>query len=524
MRQLNVLLSVLISIALAVFVMEVGLRVAGFGFPETLNHYDAETGWSKTPGAVVHHESRDFDVVLEINELGLRDDPMSSPAKTESNVFRVLCLGDSFTLGSTVEREDLFVDQLERWWRAEERRAETINAGTEGWSTDQEARWFEVHGAAYQPDLVLLATYENDLYWCGQTDYFGKSKPRYGPDGSLEARELIETKPTSGLKKSAILRFLGALIGPRGGGPQHFTPDGGDQSILKEFGALLVQQPDFMIDAEARAKGSLSALQRAVDAAGAKLVLVPIPSQSAVDEGFAVDFGSDTLGLARAAWNPERPVEIYIRFAEELGIPYIDVRDALRDRIAAGERLYHRVDWHLNPAGNAALAMALHERLDDPALGLFPTGHLARSKQPLPDVPDEGGLPGWLPVFLVLWVLLSALYAASYRDEPVWRVPLQVGGLLAMIFTIVLGGGALLRLLPPSVAMYAGWIFVLAILGFVLYKLGRRVGTITELITAFTRRGHWYLMPLLVILLTIGSLLVVAASSPFVAPFIYTLF
>ena len=126
--------------------------------------------------------------------------------------------------------------------------------------------------------------------------------------------------------------------------------------------------------------------------------------------------------------------------------------------------------------------------------------------------------------FSVLWVLLSALYAANYRDEPLWRVPLQVGGLLAMIFTIVIVGGGLLRQLPPSIAMAAGWIFVLAILGFVLYKLGRRVGTIAELISAFTRRGHWYLMPLLVILLTIGSLLVVAASSPFVAPFIYTLF
>ena len=38
------------------------------------------------------------------------------------------------------------------------------------------------------------------------------------------------------------------------------------------------------------------------------------------------------------------------------------------------------------------------------------------------------------------------------------------------------------------------------------------------------KRGHWYLMPLVVILLTVGSLLVVAASSPLVAPFIYTLF
>lgn len=521
MRQLNVLLSILISVALAVFVMEFGLRIAGFGFPETLNEYDAETGWSKTPGAVVHHKTRDFDVTLKINSLGLRDDAMPSPAKTEDNVFRVLFLGDSFTLGSTVDRKDLFVDQLERWWRAEERRADAINAGTEGWSTDQEARWFEVHGAAYQADLVVLATYENDLYWCGQTDYFGKSKPRYGPDGLLETRELIRTKPTSGLQKSAILRFIGALVGSRTG-PNHFVPEGGDRSILREFGALLVQQPDFMADAEARARGSLVALQRAVQATGSQLVIVPIPSQSAVDESYAEDFGSKTLGLSRTAWNPARPVDQYIGFARELGIPFIDVREALRERIADGEALYHRVDWHLNPAGNRALSQVLHDELD--ASGAFPAGHLARTDQALPAHAEPAGLPGWIPVYLVLWLLLSVLYAASYRDEPIWRVPLQVGALLAVMFTIVLGGGALLRMLPPSLSMALGWIFVLGIIGFVLYKLGRRVGTITELISAFARRGHWYLMPLLVILLTIGSLLVVAASSPFVAPFIYTLF
>ena len=522
MRRLNVLLSVLISVALAIFVLEVGLRIAGFGFPETLNEFDAELGWSKTPDRTVGLSTGDYDIEITINALGLRDDAMTSPAKTEKNVFRVLCLGDSFTLGSTVDREDLFVDQLERWWRSEERRAETINAGTEGWSTDQEARWFEVHGAAYEPDLVLLATYENDLYWCGQESYFGKSKPRYLPDGTLESRELAESKKTGGLAKSAILRFLGALAGRRGGGPYSFTPEGGDGSILAEFGVLLVDPPDFMADAESRANGALLALQRSVEAAGAQLVLVPIPSRSAIDEDYAEDFGADTLGLPRAAWDPNKPVEDYLRLASAAGIRTIDVRDALRARTGAGERLYHRTDFHLNAAGNRALAEALHGQLD--ATGVFPEGHLARTKQALPVVPDPGGFPRWLTVFLILWVALSTLYAFNYRDEPLWRVPLQVGGMLGLVFLIVIGGGALVGSLPPGISMIAGWLFVAAILAFVLFKLGRRIATIAELLTAFTRRGHWYLMPLVVVLLTIGSLLVVAASSPLIAPFIYTLF
>jgi hypothetical protein len=96
--------------------------------------------------------------------------------------------------------------------------------------------------------------------------------------------------------------------------------------------------------------------------------------------------------------------------------------------------------------------------------------------------------------------------------------------MLALVFTIAIGGSKLIGKLPPNVSAAAAVLLVGGILIFVLYKLGRRVATTWELFLCFTRRGHWYLLPLVVVLLSIGSLLVVAASSPLVAPFIYTLF
>ena len=47
---------------------------------------------------------------------------------------------------------------------------------------------------------------------------------------------------------------------------------------------------------------------------------------------------------------------------------------------------------------------------------------------------------------------------------------------------------------------------------------------LAELFGTFVRRGQWYMLPVLVGLLSLGGLLVVAASSPWLAPFIYTLF
>lgn len=117
MRAINVLLSILVSLLLAVLVFEGGLRLIGFAPEGKILQFDPQLGWSKRPDAKLTRSTSEFDIEIETNALGLRDDPMSSPAKP-AGVYRVVCLGDSFTLGFTVDREDLFVDQLEGWWTA----------------------------------------------------------------------------------------------------------------------------------------------------------------------------------------------------------------------------------------------------------------------------------------------------------------------------------------------------------------------------------------------------------------------
>ena len=62
------------------------------------------------------------------------------------------------------------------------------------------------------------------------------------------------------------------------------------------------------------------------------------------------------------------------------------------------------------------------------------------------------------------------------------------------------------------------------VLGATLWYLRARLPVMGELFGTFVRRGQWYMLPVLVGLLSLGGLLVVAASSPWLAPFIYTLF
>jgi hypothetical protein len=519
MRAVNVALALLVSALIGAAVLEGGLRLLGFGPPKTLMQFDPVLGWSKKPDYRLSRSTSEFEVEFEINELGLRDDPMADRTKP-AGTFRVVMLGDSFTLGFAVDRHDLFVDQLERWWQAEGRAIDVINAGTEGYSTDQAILWLARQGRDFDPDLVLLFPYDNDLYWNGQTDYMGRAKPRYAPDGTLETDLLENTADTSWKSKLALTKPLQKRPDVSG---HYFKP--GTRAIEKEHAVLLVHEPEFLAAAKAHTLGGLLALERTAAELGARAIVVPIPSHAAIDEQYAPVFGEQRLGLSRDAWDPHKPIDAMIALARQAGLETLDARAALSAARRGGVELYNQIDWHLNPAGNAAFAGFLHDELD--RLDVFPAPHAAPSGAPvaLPAVePERSGPPFWLLLFGGLWVALTALYYGHYRDEPKWQPPLKVAAMLAAVFGIILGGNWLLGLVPAKFARYLLLLFVVGILTFVLYKVGRRAGTIFELLKAFVLRGHWYLMPLIVVLLTVGSLLVVAASSPLVAPFIYTLF
>jgi hypothetical protein len=550
MRALNVLLSIVVSVVLALVVFEVGLRLLGMGPQPTINRFDPDLGWSKTPSSRSERKTREFDVTYEINSLGLRGDEMSSPRKPDGT-YRVVMLGDSFVLGYTVDRRDLFVDQLERWWRAEGRKIDVINAGTEGYSTDQEVLWLALHGKEFQPDLVLLFPYDNDLYWNGQTAYLRFPKPRYLPSGLLEESKLADPGPRSKWESFAI----GALASRFNARQERWSPDDGLHKVDMESAAFFRDTPDFMRDANKRTDGALVALRKTCAGLGAELAIVPIPNKASIEpraktaledaimgRSWKTSVRNSIVNLVRKmkgeppipaieadphigidAWSPDIPLKKFLSIAKREGITAFDPRDALREAFAqGGEPLYYERDWHFNPAGNRAFARFVHDQID--AAHIIPPPFAAAHAAELPMPPQPSRLPGWVVPYGVLLAILSVMYALTYRDEPAWLAPLKVGALLALVFAIAIGGNRLLGALPPAMAAPIALVFVLAILGFVLFKLGRRLSTIAELFAAFVGRGHWYLMPLVVVLLSVGSLLVVAASSPLVAPFIYTLF
>ncbi len=526
MRIVNVLLALFMSLALGVFALEGGLRAIGKGPPEPLLEHDEFTGWRKRTKVSVERSGPEFDVRITTNEQGLVDDPMPDPRKP-AGAFRVLVLGDSFTQGFTVGRDDLYVDLLERRWVAQGRAADIVNAGTEGWSTDQEVAWFLRHGAKFEPDVVLIAAYENDLYWNGQSRYVQRStpKPLFRADGTLAVERCEDIGPEPWTQRFAIPRAASALWSPAELPEEFlFQPSGALRPISREFAPLLNERAPFLAPCVDGTAGALIALRRECERIGAKPVLLAIPSHSSVDPAYAARFAELALGgIPKERWAPDSAIELMIKLSQALGIPALDPRTALR-AAQREDAQYFEIDWHLNANGNRTLAAFLHDELD--RTGLVPAKYAAQRPVEPERVAAARGTD-WRFVgllYLGLLTLLSTLFIATYPEERRVLVPFKIGALLALVFTLFLGAGKLHGFLPSAIAGWAVPGLVAILLAFVVWKLGRRVGTIAELLRCFTLRGHWYLMPLLVVLLTVGSLLVVAASSPLIAPFIYTLF
>jgi hypothetical protein len=192
-RQILVNLAlVLVSTATVVVFCELGLRVLGYSpsyfspWAANLWRYDPLLGWINSEGQQGFLEHPQFRVSVKINSKSLRD--IEHSIEKSNQTKRVLILGDSFVWGFGVETEQRFTDIVQREIKSIKNEVEVINAGVSGWSTDQELLWLEKYGLDYNPDLVILLFYQNDLE--DNLRYMVNNfyrKPRFvpGDDGEL---------------------------------------------------------------------------------------------------------------------------------------------------------------------------------------------------------------------------------------------------------------------------------------------------------------------------------------------------
>jgi hypothetical protein len=127
--------------------------------------FDAELGWR--PAASFQSAE------VRTNSQGIRADRDFS-LEPEAGISRIVLIGDSFTWGEEVSNDETFAARLEHHlgdW-------DVINLGVHGYGTDQQLLRLRRDGFPFEPNVVLLAFYEENLYR-NVVSFRDYAKPRF---------------------------------------------------------------------------------------------------------------------------------------------------------------------------------------------------------------------------------------------------------------------------------------------------------------------------------------------------------
>ena len=126
------------------------------------------TGYGRSPEA---NRTKRYTWDLRINKEGFRGEDF--PVRKPEDEFRVVCFGDSRTLGEGLENHETYPSQLEERLNREfaERHPRVINLGTDGWTSYQGLTLLRRRVKDYSPDVAIFCFGINDAdSVCGTPD------------------------------------------------------------------------------------------------------------------------------------------------------------------------------------------------------------------------------------------------------------------------------------------------------------------------------------------------------------------
>jgi lysophospholipase L1-like esterase len=140
----------------------------------------------------------DMRVPFETNSHGHRGGEYT--LKKSEGTFRVLFLGDSFTVGEGTPVEESWpqvVGELLRERLGPQRPVEIINTAVVGYSTFDQWVVLRDHGLEFEPDIIVVGFYLNDIQWFSSrraaTAARPKTSAKYDRDGSQEDGHTLST-------------------------------------------------------------------------------------------------------------------------------------------------------------------------------------------------------------------------------------------------------------------------------------------------------------------------------------------
>jgi len=357
-RLLQYFLVSLITLAVMAAAGEATLRVISGGMyvERTTIELNPLYEYQNIPNIDSPHPLEDGTLnVLHTNSVGFagREYAYEKP----QNTTRIMVIGDSFIEGKSIQAEKLLTTFLEDDLNAGGKIIEVIPRGTSSWATENEVLYLKNEGIRYNPDVVVIAFFANDVM-----DNFDKKLYTLGPDGKLQDNTpfkftLWQTSQIWCRSVSELCGFVRFKIYPL------IFGEGRTNNFYWGIARDLVvgnttQETSMNID---ETKQILEEFLRLSKEKGFKPILLIIPFKEQVDSE------SMEKSLAQNGISPDdvdimKTNRIIADIGNKIGLDVLDPTQFLIEKNKDG-KVYYAADAHLNARGNEVLAEYLATRL-----------------------------------------------------------------------------------------------------------------------------------------------------------------
>ena len=314
------------------------------------------------PNTRSHFRSEEFDYTQTMNNWGLRGPDIQQNRSPDR--YRILILGDSFTMGNGVGDEKTFCALLEKSLNTDHK-VEVLNGGVDSYTPILSYFQLTKDFASLKPDLVVLNLDISDLIQ--EAAY--RKKANYGPDGEIvgiagrnkEAELSFRTRFRAWVDQHLYVTRMAFFFLEKGEKLPDLTVN--NVVISPNFVILRHTLEGDKVDRTGQWQNifdSVTKIKQYCDRNGIQFLLTIYPWGHQVND---------------KEWNPgrfrfitkdsrisDKSIGTIQQFSEANGIPLLNVFPAFRSYTGSSP-LYYSIDMHWTEAGHKLMARELEQYL-----------------------------------------------------------------------------------------------------------------------------------------------------------------
>ena len=343
---------------------------------------DSIIGYTYKPNSSTYEKGREYNALYIINSLGLRD--REYHGHTSDSTFRILLLGDSFSVSHGLAIEESLSQQMEKallqtaTGDALHRKIEVINGAVGGYSPYNYWKAYLKWKPIFHPNVVIVGISPDDYdssnaglnYIIEDDDIIatykdGETPQKKGGSLTIRLRKWLSWNSEfyvllrNFLYYNEIVDRIGMIISSNG------------EERINQIEKYLIVQPEKMKLHWSQSLLFLKKLHESCDTDRTPLVMISIPSKEEIDSSLYKHTLS-VLGLNESQTNINLPLNKISGFASDNSIVLLDPRPSLKSHNSE-VKCYFDYDGHWNAEGvrYAALYLAQQWRKE----GLPPWNH-----------------------------------------------------------------------------------------------------------------------------------------------------